>query len=166
MSRKTRFTEPKFDNRERFDTQRLRYGIMRGELTIPLSRQVSTMKESFPGFNHQWTGNTVIWEGFIKPAPLSQNYKVQVTYCLERPPRVLVLEPKLLRRPDGKRIPHTYHSGYLCLYYPKWREFTRNNLICDTIIPWTSLWLFCYEGWLATGEWLGGGIHREPDEEP
>ncbi|MYD87819.1 MAG: hypothetical protein F4018_15215 [Acidobacteria bacterium] len=25
------------------------------------------------------------------------------------------------------------------------------------IVPWTSEWLACYEIWLATGKWLGGG---------
>ena len=30
-----------------------------------------------------------------------------------------------------------------------------------TIVPWTIDWLACYEGWLATGEWAGGGIHTD-----
>ena len=35
--------------------------------------------------------------------------------------------------------------------------------IADTIIPWTSEWLFFYELWLATGgEWLGEGEHPPP----
>ena len=31
--------------------------------------------------------------------------------------------------------------------------------IADTILPWTSLWLYFYELWHATGQWLGGGEH-------
>lgn len=30
-------------------------------------------------------------------------------------------------------------------------------LIANTIVPWTSEWLFYYEIWLATGQWHGGG---------
>ena len=33
------------------------------------------------------------------------------------------------------------------------------KLISNTIIPWTIEWLYFYELWLATGEWLGGGEH-------
>lgn len=33
--------------------------------------------------------------------------------------------------------------------------------IANTIIPWTIEWLYYYELWLATGEWLGGGDHPE-----
>jgi hypothetical protein len=29
--------------------------------------------------------------------------------------------------------------------------------IHESIVPWTSLWLYYYEIWHATGEWLGGG---------
>jgi hypothetical protein len=34
--------------------------------------------------------------------------------------------------------------------------------VADTTVPWTALWLYHYEVWHATGEWLGGGIdhHR------
>jgi hypothetical protein len=30
-----------------------------------------------------------------------------------------------------------------------------------TVIPWISEWLYFYELWLVTGEWLGGGTHAE-----
>jgi hypothetical protein len=31
--------------------------------------------------------------------------------------------------------------------------------IAHTIIPWSVLWFYFFEGWLATGEWEGGGEH-------
>ena len=31
--------------------------------------------------------------------------------------------------------------------------------VARIIVPWTIDWLACYEGWLATGEWTGGGRH-------
>ena len=33
------------------------------------------------------------------------------------------------------------------------------NVHFETIVPWASLWLYYYEVWHATGEWLGGGEH-------
>ncbi len=38
--------------------------------------------------------------------------------------------------------------------------------LADTILPWASLWLFYYEVWLATGEWVGGGEHPGEREDP
>lgn len=32
------------------------------------------------------------------------------------------------------------------------------------IVPWTSLWLYFFEDWLATDEWKGGGKHPAEDE--
>jgi hypothetical protein len=29
--------------------------------------------------------------------------------------------------------------------------------IADTVLPWTTEWLYHYEIWLITGEWTGGG---------
>lgn len=31
----------------------------------------------------------------------------------------------------------------------------------QTIVPWTMLWLFYFEEWLASGDWKGGGMHPE-----
>jgi len=47
----------------------------------------------------------------------------------------------------------------LCLYDPATNEWSPDKAIAKTIIPWTIDWLACYEGWLATGEWTGGGRH-------
>ena len=65
--------------------------------------------------------------------------------------------------PD-KELPHVYSQKEqrLCLYYPRGRCAWNSSMgIAKTIMPWTSEWLFFYELWLATGEWLGGGIHIE-----
>ena len=62
--------------------------------------------------------------------------------------------PKLEDRQDGL-IPHVFRNGALCLHY-RWEWNTRMD-IGDTIIAWTSEWLYHYEMWHVTGEWLGGG---------
>ena len=63
---------------------------------------------------------------------------------------------------DGKLVPHVYRDHSLCLFYPRYQEWDYKASWAETIIPWTSLWLYYYEIWLQTGEWLGGGIHGNP----
>jgi hypothetical protein len=53
-----------------------------------------------------------------------------------------------------------YSQKYLCLHFPKNKEWTPRMPIAKTIVPWISDWLFYYESWLVTGEWLGGGIEH------
>ena len=31
--------------------------------------------------------------------------------------------------------------------------------ISETIVPWTFLWLWYFEEWLASDVWKGGGVH-------
>jgi hypothetical protein len=38
-------------------------------------------------------------------------------------------------------------------------------IIAETILPLASIWLFYYEMWQATGEWLGGGEHPGMQED-
>lgn len=46
-------------------------------------------------------------------------------------------------------------------FVSRYSEFNVYKLLADTIIPWTVEWLYFYELWLATGEWLGGGEHPD-----
>lgn len=57
-----------------------------------------------------------------------------------------------------------YGQESLCLYLPNSGEWTPEMPIAVTIVPWASVWLYFYEFWYATGEWLGGGV--EPDTTP
>lgn len=98
------------------------------------------------------------WTGLVKPSGMSDEYQVKVVYRLGEAPQVWVLSPELRDRPDGTPIPHVYPGPRPCLYLPRSGEWHPGMFIADTIIPWTSLWLYYYEVWHATGEWLGGGI--------
>jgi hypothetical protein len=92
----------------------------------------------------------------LQPTAISQTYTVGVTYPAHGRPTVSVLDPPLHGRPDDPRLPHVYEGNRLCLSLPD--EWTPNNLLGDTIIPWTAEWLMYYELWLATdATWLGGG---------
>ena len=132
---------------------------------VQLRDQLWDILQKYPSFKCTWTNNMLVCIGTLKPDELCRTYTVKITYSLESPPRVLVLDPQLEKR-NGEAIPHLYGDGHLCLYYPKNREFTRYDLISETVIPWTSLWLFYYEIWLATGKWEGSGIDHTPPHRP
>jgi hypothetical protein len=134
---------------------------------LTVMQQVLRMKALHPQFSVSATAFRAAWTGEVTPSALSETYVVRVTYEPGRHPRTSVLSPKLRRREDGRPIPHTYAGDFLCLYFPRAREWRADKFIADTIIPWISLWLFYYEGWLATGEWLGGGIdHGGGEKDP
>ena len=139
-------------------------------------KQTEQMQKNWSTFKVlQRTRWLVLWEGSLQP--LCQTYTVQV--LLQRNqncnkadfpktlPIVTVIEPLLRRRseePDSP-IPHHYPNQdhpalpILCLYDPAAKEWHSGCSVARTIIPWTIDWLACYEGWLATGEWTGGGRH-------
>ena len=107
-----------------------------------------------------WAKNTVIWSGRVQPTVLSAEYAVLVVYESPSAPTAEVLDPLTLAQGTTK-LPHTYGGQSLCLYLPRTGEWNSRLLIARTIVPWISLWLMYYEVWLATGEWLGGGVHPE-----
>jgi hypothetical protein len=114
---------------------------------------------------------TVIWEGTIKPHPLSRTYNVLVTYTQRGNPKCIVTSPNLEQLAGDRDIPHIYgndakHRGTaLCLFLPKIKkenkinEWQPNSFVADTIIPWAALWLTYFEEWLYSNNWQGGGKH-------
>ena len=146
--------------------------------TVILSiwKQVEVMRRKWPMFRVlRRTRWSVLWEGPLRP--LSQTYTVQLALQRDQNrnkatlsqtlPRVTVVNPLLRRRPENPAdpIPHHYPNQsqpelpFLCLFDPVDREWHPGRAVAWTIIPWTIDWLACYEGWLATGEWTGGGRH-------
>ena len=132
---------------------------------IGLEQQILSMRKHFPNFSVMKQKGSVIWTGHLQPTPTSETYKVMIAYDLKEWPKVWVLSPELVRRVDAEKIPHTYPVNRLCLYLPKAREWTKDMLISKTVIPWAALWLYYYELWHATGEWLGGGVHPPKGQE-
>jgi hypothetical protein len=81
---------------------------------------------------------------------------------------VRILSPKLVPRfdaPEEAPLPHVFFDkedlslSPLCLFDPMTNEWTHDDLIARTTVPWAADWLACYEGWAATGRWYGGGRH-------
>lgn len=80
--------------------------------------------------------------------------------------KLFVVNPKISRVENGKNVPHLYSDGSLCLFYPKYNEWNYTDSWAETLIPWASLWLFYFEIWKETDQWLGGGIHGKKSTAP
>lgn len=135
---------------------------------ISLIYQEKVLKSYFPNsVIHRNREEEFTWVHFIKPSHLSNSYKIKLRYKRNKGVKVYVLEPKPLKLAEGKtKLPHVYSTPkqQLCLYYPKDQEWDVSMYYAKTIVPWASEWLLHYELWLATGEWLGGGIEHNEDE--
>jgi hypothetical protein len=125
-----------------------------------IAEQLSAMKSKYPQFETGFTSHSGLKvTGALQPTSRSAAYNFVLKYNLTESPKIKIVSPELKKNEKGEDAEHLYPNGYLCLYQPKYREFTRTDLLTDTIIPWTSLWLYHYEVWHLTGEWLGGGEH-------
>jgi hypothetical protein len=72
--------------------------------------------------------------------------------------------PAIPGNPEGQ-FPHVYlpaDGSTLCLFDAQEDEWTPAMAIADTTLPWALDWLACYELWLMTGRWAGGGRHATP----
>jgi hypothetical protein len=130
---------------------------------LGVRKQAMFLTARLPTFDSRVVGNSLVAIGKLQPSSLSETYTVRVSYQVGQNPRVEVLSPELQPRGDEK-IPHMYGQKRLCLYEPGLGYWTGEQQLADTIIPWASLWLFYYEIWHATGEWMGGG-HEPIDED-
>jgi hypothetical protein len=102
----------------------------------------------------------LIWTVTLQPTPMSVHYQVAIQYRHRRRPKVKVVAPALESR-QGESLPHVYPGDELCLYYKD--EFTgTEDFIADTIVPWTSEWLYFYECWVTSGVWLGAEAPHGP----
>lgn len=127
--------------------------------------QIVSMKRIWPGLNLRGRrSGAVRWIGSLRPQ--FQIYRVEIIHQLNDHPIVRVLSPELTRLPDNEegQLPHVYPPASdptPCLYDPCSDEWDHSMLISRTIVPWTIDWLACYELWLMTGKWTGGGRHPE-----
>jgi hypothetical protein len=128
--------------------------------TISVRDQGAWMRHYQPSFKTEVTNRTLRSTGTLRPTSASRRYVVRIVYEAGKRPAAYV--DGLRTREDGERIPHTYTPDRPCLFYPPGREWRSDMRIAATIIPWSSLWLYYYEVWLATGSWEGGGIPHKP----
>ena len=129
---------------------------------IRLFDQMMTLRAAYPSASCELRNGTLFWFGKVKPTPLSREYNVALTYSNSQAPKVWVIGEEL-QKSDDPNFPHKYEVDpknnmvRICLY--RYREFTKDKFLANTIIPWIVEWLYFYEIWLATGTWCGGGEH-------
>lgn len=123
--------------------------------------QAAKIKSYFPDSVTTTHANKLVWKGTLKPTELSDSYDIKIEYKVGSHPCIYVINKKLELKEGGVNLPHVYSTEkqWLCIYYRKAREWNDKLFIADTIIPWTSEWLYHYEIWLVTGKWHGRGIH-------
>lgn len=125
-------------------------------------RQISAIKSKYAHSNHKYDYKQKKFNVFLKLKPTDDSieYIVELVCSVgSKKLDVFVRHPNIEEIAEGKSIPHRYPSKALCLFYPYYDEWRKNDLWADTIVPWCSLWLFYFEIWIITGEWLGGGKH-------
>lgn len=123
---------------------------------LSLAAQAFALRRAFPDSRGRIvSGTKMVFDLHLQPTTASCRYAVRIEYTQGRQPRVRVRDPSLRTRPGCPDIPHTYSADTVCLHLP--HEWNSRMLIADTTVAWASEWLFHYELWLATGQWLGGG---------
>ena len=130
---------------------------------------ISTLKGKYTDVSHQIRRDHRSVDTFItlKPTEESQSYKLKISTRVNSiEVNIYPIEPFIGREVNGKMVPHMYPDGSLCLYYPDYDEWNYMDSWAETLIPWASLWLYYFEIWLMTDEWLGGGIHGNNKTKP
>lgn len=130
--------------------------VKKNNKLLPLLAQEKTILKYFPESKTAIVGKKLIWKGYLQPTPFSKKYEIKINYEAGKI-SIYVLNPKLDICEGQKKLPHIYNAKkqQLCLFFKEWNG---GMFIIDTIIPWTSEWLYFYEIWLVNGGiWLGGG---------
>ncbi|MDQ1167337.1 hypothetical protein [Flavobacterium sp. SORGH_AS_0622] len=133
---------------------------------LTIYNQLAGLRKDFSfGESKIIDGKKLQWIGTLKSSPIGDKYTVKLTYEFGKSPKVQVLSPSPLNLAKGKKnLPHVYdHKNQrLCLFYPDCKEWNSAKSISQTVMIWAIEWLYHYELWLITGEWLGGGtVHGE-----
>ncbi len=132
---------------------------------LSIEEQRTAMAAAWPafvarGFNREL--QQARWVGEVQPQ--FARFTLDVRYRLGDTPYVRVLHPALVRLPDNVegQLPHVYPPAddpTLCLFDPALDQWDSSMAIAETTVPWATDWIACYELWLMTGRWTGGGRH-------
>ena len=114
-------------------------------------------------------GHSARWIGDVEPQ--FERYTLDIQYCLGELPKVRIVSPALIRLPGNTegQLPHVYppvDDPTLCLFDPEVGQWDWTMPIADTTVPWACDWIACYEFWLITGAWHGGGRHAGDPPKP
>jgi hypothetical protein len=138
---------------------------MVAEPLMSIADQIARMKARWPRFtlrNIDRREHAVHWIGIVQPQ--FSPYTLDVQYSLGSFPKVRVVSPSLTCLPDNPegQLPHVYppaEDPTLCLFDPELDQWNWSMPVADTAVPWACDWLACYELWVISGVWRGGGRH-------
>jgi hypothetical protein len=136
-------------------------------LALTINEQLAGMEAIWPRFrpcNVNRAQQTARWVGRVRPQ--YGWHEIELRYIVGAMPDVRVTDPPLVRLPgnDEGQLPHVYpplDDPTLCLFDPRTSEWNPSMPLAKTIVPWALDWLACYELWLMTGTWSGGGRHAD-----
>lgn len=112
--------------------------------------QISAMKLKYPQFRSSVKGLSIKFIGQLMIKPELPIYKVSIEYRGHIRPLVHVISPALV-----ENAPHTYHDKSLCLFHPSNFNWNAYKIIANEIMQWTIAWIYFYEYWLQSGDWIG-----------
>lgn len=138
---------------------------------MTITQQIDQMKADWPAFKVKSINRAVPsarWVGTLKPHLVAYVLEIRL---VKGWPEVRILSPQLKRLPDNPegQLPHIFppiEDPTLCLFDPKTGEWDCSMSISKTIVPWSIDWIACYEFWLMTGTWEGGGRHPVVEDSP
>jgi hypothetical protein len=133
---------------------------------------IENLKSEFGKFCIQERGKkktiNKFWCEFdLTPTDMSRKYRILIIHIEGYTPDVYILSPNVSKLSENmnEKTPHLYDykRHRLCLFFPYTNEFSFEQNFAEQLLPWTILWLFYFETWLAIGEWRGGGYHPGDD---
>lgn len=130
---------------------------------VSLQDQMNAIRSNYPNWKCWVQGdNHLVLVGEVQPTIVSPTYKARIVYQQGKNPEVRIIEPELRLFPGKKSLPHVFNNSGdpLCLFF--FYEFNnRKDLLSETVIVWVTWWLYYYEIWLQTGEWVARGTHPD-----
>jgi hypothetical protein len=115
--------------------------------------QIGAMRKYFPDFKYRRKGNNVVFTGDLFVTPEIPIYTVSIECGIDISPIVKVKNPVL-----HPKAPHIFKGKCLCLYHKNNFRWDDKKLITNEIIHWTISWIYFYEYWLQSGEWVAPEI--------
>jgi hypothetical protein len=119
--------------------------------------QAAYLRQACPWLDVRVAGGCLVARGNFGSVPWTRPYQGRIVYEIGRRPRTFIDDPALKRRNDGLPIPHVYAADQPCTFHPS--NWSPDQPIALTVVPWLMTWLVFYEGWRVTGDWDGGGLH-------
>lgn len=121
--------------------------------------QIGAMKSKYPQFHSTVKGVCVTFTGELMVKPELPIYTVSVEYRGDQKPLVHIISPSLV-----ENAKHTYSDKSLCLYHPDNFNWHSSRLVAKEIMQWTIAWIYFYEYWLQSGEWIGPEVSHSKEK--